>query len=155
MRNNNDEFTFRAPNDTVTHPMVDYCKSWKGTEEAREMDPYATQKIMGIDYRFWNVFHSNFYATSILTNKKRKICKMQYIDFNELQNKEEPKFNTTIRIYDRFEPLDLMYFRYDWNEEILAQFHATYYWNKVTDELHWMTDGRHYRIDFVTSHLFH
>jgi hypothetical protein len=43
-----------------------------------------------------------------------------------------------------------MSFRYDLNEEILAQFHATYYWNKVTYELHWMTDGRHYRIDFVT-----
>jgi hypothetical protein len=48
------------------------------------MDPYATQKIMGIDYIFWNVFHSNFYVTSILTSKKGKICKMQYIDFNEL-----------------------------------------------------------------------
>jgi hypothetical protein len=75
---------------------------------------------------------------------------MQYIVFNELQDKEEPKFNTAIRIYDRFELSDLMSFRYDWNEEILAQFHATYYWNKVTDELHWMTDGHHYHIDFVT-----
>jgi hypothetical protein len=105
---------------------------------------------MGIDYRFWNVFHSNFYATSILTSKKGKICKMQYIDFNELQDKEEPEFNTAIRIYDTFELSDLMSFRYDWNEEILAQLHATYYWNKVTDELHWMTDGCHYHIDFVT-----
>jgi hypothetical protein len=114
------------------------------------MDPYATQKIMRIDYRFWNVFHSNLYATSILTSKKGKICKMQYINFNELQDKEEPEFNIAINICDRFELSDLMSFRYDLNEEILAQFHATYYWNKVTDELHWMTDGRHYRIDFVT-----
>jgi hypothetical protein len=114
------------------------------------MDPYATQKIMGIDYRFWNVFHSDFYGTSILTSKKGKICKMQHIDFNELQDKEEPEFNTAIRISDRFELSDLMSFMYDWNEEILAQFHATYYWNKITNELHWMMDGCHYRIDFVT-----
>jgi hypothetical protein len=84
------------------------------------MDPYTTQNIMGIDYRFWNVFHSNFYVTSILTSKKWKICKMQYIYFNELQDKEEPEFNTAISICDRFELSDLMSFRYDWNEEILA-----------------------------------
>jgi len=48
------------------------------------MDPYATRKVMGVDYRFWNVFHSNFYATAILTARKGKICKMQYIDFDDL-----------------------------------------------------------------------
>jgi hypothetical protein len=45
---------------------------------------------------------------------------------------------------------DIMSFRYDWNKEILAQFHATYYWNREVDELQLMTDGQHYCIDFVT-----
>jgi hypothetical protein len=43
-----------------------------------------------------------------------------------------------------------MGFRYDWNREILAQFHATYFWDQEEDEIHWMTDGRHYKVNFVT-----
>jgi hypothetical protein len=115
-----DIFELRAPHDSVQHPIVDYSRSWKGTEEAREMDPYEKAKLLAIDYRFWNVFHSNFYATAILPARKGKICKVQYIDFNELQDKEESEFNTAILTYDRFELSDIMSFRYDWNREILA-----------------------------------
>ena len=43
-----------------------------------------------------------------------------------------------------------MAFRYNWNIEVLAQFHATYFYNRDTNEIHWMTEGQHYRIDFVT-----
>jgi hypothetical protein len=75
---------------------------------------------------------------------------MQYIDFDDLQEKEEPEFNTAIRICDRFELTAIMSFKHDWNVEILAQFHATFFWNNETDEIHWMTDGRHYRVNFVT-----
>ena len=45
---------------------------------------------------------------------------------------------------------DIMAFRYDWNIEVLAQFHATYFYKSNTDEIHWMTEGRHYCVDFVT-----
>jgi hypothetical protein len=127
MRDSHDVFELRAPQDTVAHLVIDYSKSWKGTEEAREMDPNATRKVMGVDYRFWNVFHSNLYATTILTARKCKICKMQYIYFDDLQEKEEPEFNTAIRICDRFELTAIMSFKHDWNVEILAQFHATYF----------------------------
>ena len=34
--------------------------------------------------------------------------------------------------------------------EVLAQFHATFYYDIATDEIHWMTEGRHYRIDYIT-----
>jgi hypothetical protein len=87
MRDSWDVFELRDSQDTVAHPVIDYSKSWKGTEEAREMDPYATRKVMGVDYRFWNVFHSNFYAIAILPARKGKICKIQYIDFDDLQEK--------------------------------------------------------------------
>jgi hypothetical protein len=83
-----------------------------------------------------------------MTKPRGKICKMQYVDFNELQDRNE--FAAAIKTCDRFQLTDIMSFRYDWNREILAQFHATYFWNMDEDEIHWMTDGRHYRIDFVT-----
>jgi hypothetical protein len=52
MRDNDDEFVLKAPQDNMRHPIVDYSKSWKGRGEAREIDPYATDKLLGIDYRF-------------------------------------------------------------------------------------------------------
>ena len=83
---------------------------------------------MGIDYRFWNEFYSNFYATTILASKKTKIIKMQYIDWDEMQEKEEPEFDKVIKICDRFQLLDIMGFQYNWNE-VFAQFHATYFYD--------------------------
>jgi hypothetical protein len=37
-----------------------------------------------------------------------------------LQEKEEPEFNTAIRICDIFELTSIMSFKHDWNVEILA-----------------------------------
>ena len=45
---------------------------------------------------------------------------MQYVDYEELQAKNEPKFNKVIKAYDHFGLSDLMSFRYNWNEEVLA-----------------------------------
>ena len=45
---------------------------------------------------------------------------------------------------------DLMGFRYDWNTEVLLQFLATFYCDNKTETLHWMMEGRHYKVDFVT-----
>jgi hypothetical protein len=54
------------------------------------------------------------------------------------------------RLCDRSVLIDIMAFRYNWNIEVLAQFHATYFYKYDTAEIHWMTEGHHYRVDFVT-----
>ena len=77
----------------------------------------------------------------IFNSKKSKIVKMQYVDWEELQAKNEPEFNKVIKAYDHFGLSDLMSFRYNWNEEVLAQFHATYYCDLAIYEIHWMTEG--------------
>ena len=134
----------RPPDDSRQHVVVNYSKSWKLVEEARGINPYAVRKDLGIDYRFQNEFHYNFYATAILASKKTKIIKMQYMDWDEMQEKEEPEFDKVIKICDRFQLSDIMGFQHNQNEEVLAQFHATYYYDQTSDEIHWMTDGRHY-----------
>jgi hypothetical protein len=35
---------------------------------------------------------------------------------------------------------DLMGFKYDWNAEIIAQFHATFFYDSYADSIHWMTE---------------
>jgi hypothetical protein len=81
-------------------------------EEARQINPYAVRKDLGIDYMFWNEFHSNFYAIVILGVRKIKMRKMQYIDWDEIQDKEEPEFDKVIKVCDRFELSDIMGFQY-------------------------------------------
>jgi hypothetical protein len=55
-----------------------------------------------------------------------------------------------LEVVDRFQMKDLMGFKYDWNAEIIAQFHATFYYNSYTDFINWMTEGVHYKINIVT-----
>ena len=58
-----------------------------------------------------------------------------------MQAKNELEFNKVIKACDHFRLSELMSFRYNWNEEVLAQFHATYYYDLAIDEIHWMTKG--------------
>jgi len=65
----------------------------KMVEEARLKNPYEVAKDLGVDYWFWNVFHSNFYTSVIFKRKKSKIVKMQYIDWEELREKNDLEFS--------------------------------------------------------------
>ena len=67
-----------------------------------------------------------------------------------MKGKNEPQFNKVIKACELFGLTDIMSFRYNWNEEVLAQFHPTFFYSIYTDEMHWMTEGRHYRVDFMT-----
>ena len=66
MRDNTDRFDLIPPQNSDGHRVVDYSMSWKKTGEAREIDPYFSDRSNGIDYRFWNAFQSDFYAIAIL-----------------------------------------------------------------------------------------
>ena len=89
-------------------------------EEDCDENLYEQPKDLGVDYRFWNEFHSTFYASMIFNSKKSKIVKMQYVDWEEMKEKNEPEFNRVIKACEKFGLSDLMSFRYNWNEEVLA-----------------------------------
>jgi hypothetical protein len=55
-----------------------------------------------------------------------------------------------LEVVDRFQMKDLMGFKYDWNAEIIAQFHATFFYDSYAYSIHWMAEGVHYKINFVT-----
>ena len=52
MRDFEGEIIMRPLDDSHQHAVVNYSKSWKLVEEAREINPYAVRKDLGIDYRF-------------------------------------------------------------------------------------------------------
>jgi hypothetical protein len=43
-----------------------------------------------------------------------------------------------------------MGFRYNWNKEILAQFHCSYYYNPYDNTITWTTQGNKCTIDYMT-----
>lgn len=50
----------------------------------------------------------------------------------------------------RYGLYDLMGFQCKWNTEIMYQFATTYYCETSCDVMHYMIEGRHYRLDYVT-----
>jgi hypothetical protein len=127
-------------------------QSYEGTsiqvKLAREENPYSQPKHVGIDKRFWSLFHYSFYSSVCLS--KPRIRKMQLVDWQHFENFEKPEVEDVLEVVDKFHMKDLMGFKYDWNAEIIARFHATFYYDSHTNIIHWMTEGVHYKIDFVT-----
>jgi hypothetical protein len=93
LRDYDEDVVEKRANDTRQHPVINYMVKQKMVEEAREENPNVVAKDLGVDYRFWNVLHSNFYTLVIFNSKKSKIVKMQYIDWEELREKNDPNFN--------------------------------------------------------------
>ena len=79
----------------------------------RKNNPYEQPKDLRIDYRFWNEFHSNFYASVNFNSKKFKVVKMHYVDWEKMKAKNEPEFNKVIKAYELFDLTDIMSFRYN------------------------------------------
>ena len=124
----------------------------KASEVAKErkVDPFIFQKDESLDHRFWNQFHLDFYRSVILHSKHKAIVPMQYVDWKFMEDAQDPIFDKIIDKCTEFGMKELMGFKYDWNEEILAQFHASFYLKPSKDEIHWTTLGIHYCVDYKT-----
>jgi hypothetical protein len=122
-----EEFNLTAPKNAANHRYESYYRKFKEVADAREINTYTNPKSLTIDYRFWDGFHSNFYASITFDSRKGKICKMHYIDWEAVRGKNEPEFNAAIDTCERYDLTNIMGFRYNWNVKILAQFHSTYF----------------------------
>jgi hypothetical protein len=107
------EYVLTRPNTSLPVPLVDYSRKQREVAEAREVNTYANPRTNGIDERFWDAFHSNFYLTVLFHSKKSKIIQMHYVDFGEMAKKDEPEFDAAIEACSNFELTDIMSFRHD------------------------------------------
>jgi hypothetical protein len=62
----------------------------------------------------------------------------------------DPFFNQAIAKCNEFGLYDIMGFRYDWNEEILAEFHSSLYYDARKIAFFWTTEGVKYGVDYMT-----
>jgi hypothetical protein len=83
------------------------------------------------------------------------IVKMRYIDWKYYEDLNNSVFNSVIEKCKEVGLYDIMGFRYNWNKEILSQFHCSYYYNPYDNTITWTTQGNKCTIDYMTfSRLF-
>jgi hypothetical protein len=136
------------------HMYWDYSKNALAAREQREDDVYRYLKGEGLEARFWCDFHRDFYQT-VIRNPKLvaknmvPIVKMRYIDWKYYEALNNIVFNSIIEKYKEVGLYDIMGFRYNWNKEILAQFHCSNYYNPY-DNITWTTQGNKCTIDYIS-----
>jgi hypothetical protein len=116
------------------HMYRDYSKNALAVRGQREENVYRYLKGEGLEARFWCDFHRDFYQTVIWNPKlvaknMVPIVKMRYIDWKYYEDLNNTVFNSVIEKCKEVGLYDIMGFRYNWNKEILAQFHFSYYYN--------------------------
>ena len=60
-----------------------------------------------------------FMKCSANVKAKHQGC-YKYVDWEEIKEKDDPEFNKVIKACELFGLTDIMSFRYNWNEEVLA-----------------------------------
>jgi hypothetical protein len=137
------------------HMIRDYSKNALAVREQREEDVYRYLKGEGLEVRFWYDFHRDFYQTVIQNPKLASknmvpIVQMRYIDWKYYEDLNNTVFNSVIEKCKEVGLYDLMGFRYNWNKDILAQFHCSYYYNPYDNTITWTTQGNKCTIDYMT-----
>jgi hypothetical protein len=113
----------RAP----TNPSWRVKVSYKGkTESLRENRGILvlTQPRDACDYTFHSLFQQDFYDSVIMT-KSKPVANSQWIDWTYMENKHDQIFDRFIAACQAKHLRDILAFKKDWNNEVIAQFYAT------------------------------
>ena len=108
----------------------DYYKQDVALREARKEPVYKFEKCESLERRFWCKLHSDFYATVCMRKTDAPIVPCKYVDWKYYEDMNDPFFNEAIAKCKEMGLYDIMGFRYNWNEEILAQFHSSLYYDE-------------------------
>jgi hypothetical protein len=75
----------------------------------------------------------------------------QWMDWAYMESKHDPIFDKVIAACTAKHLREVLAFKMDWNNEIIAQFYATLYFEECgeTRKLHWMTEGQWYEVSYA------
>jgi hypothetical protein len=127
-----------------------YFKQTVALTNARKEDMYKYEKAENLERRFWCQLHQDFYSSVVLRKDKAPIIPCKYVDWTYFEKLNDPFFNQAIAKCKEFGLYDIMGFRYDWNEEVLAQFHSSLYYDARKIAFFWTTEGVKYGVDYMT-----
>jgi hypothetical protein len=104
-----------------------YFKQTVALTNAGKEDVYKYEKAENLERRFWCQLHQDFYSSVVMHKGKAPIVSCKYVDWAYFEKMNDPFFNQAIAKCKEFGLYDIMGFRYDWNEEILAHFTPLYF----------------------------
>jgi hypothetical protein len=133
-----------APEERDDHYAIRYSKKTKqGTiNTGREALVYEGSK-QSADLHFLSLFHSDWYR-SIYLNKKTPVVPTKEVNWKWMSAKKNSIFDKIKATCDELEMTKMMSFKYDWNEEIICQFYATFYFDADGQKMKWMIAGQQY-----------
>jgi hypothetical protein len=127
-----------------------YYKQDVVLREARKEEVYKYEKNEGLERRFWCQLHQDFYSSVAMRKSRAPIVPCMYVDWKYYEDMNDPFFNEDIAKCKEMGLYDIMGFRYDWNEEILAQFFSSLYHDEMEIAFYWTTEGAKYGVDYMT-----
>jgi hypothetical protein len=136
----------RAPACHINWEEVDYNKEDpRNIITLRDRPCYNRGKERGMDERFWTFFHQYWYH-SVLYRKTSPMVKHQWVHIDYMIKKKDIHFNRILEACDFHGITDLLQFRYNWNQEVIAEFYATLFFDKKERIFMWITNGRRFDI---------
>lgn len=118
-----------------------YYNKFVAVKKEQTYDPFMYKKMIGIDARFWNDFHMDFYSSIILHKpNKPPIVQMRYVDWEFYENENNDTFRKIIKKCKEFGLYELLGFKYHWNMEIIGQFHSSYYFGASCNSIYSLDD---------------
>jgi hypothetical protein len=126
----------------------------------RNRSCYNLGKERGIDERFWTFFYQDWYH-SVLYRKTKPVVLAQWVHIDYMESHRDMHFNQILEACEFDGITQLLSFQHNWNQEVIAEFYATLFFDKKERIFMWMTNGRRFNIkitEFVeilglSSHL--
>jgi hypothetical protein len=87
----------------------------------------------------------------VITPKSKPVTNSQWIDWAYMESKHDPIFDRVIAACTARHLRDILAFKKDWNNEVMAQFYATVDFEEYGDtrKLHWMTKGQWSEVSYA------
>jgi hypothetical protein len=140
---------FQLPLNLDWREKVNYKGKTDLAREKRKENPRLIEKEPDIDYIFHMIFQQDFYESVIITKIKLAVIS-QWINWTYIETKHDTIFDEVVAACRAKHLRDVISFQKNWNNEIIAQFYATFYVEERGDtrKFHWMIEGRRYEIAF-------
>lgn len=134
---------------------VDYSQSSSGVKKIRFEDPFMYVKDEQVDdSSFHNQFQLDYY-NSVFIDKSNKIFRHRYIDWNGCLAIDDEPLSQALTLLEAKGCKDIKRFRYNWSDEVIAQFYATLWISQDADKsrlsrvMHFCIEGVDYECSYV------
>jgi hypothetical protein len=141
--------SFQQSQNSGWRQKISYKGKTEVVREKRKENPILHARE-ATDYRFHTFFQQDFYE-SVIISKGKLVTISQWIDWSYMENKHDLIFNDVVTACRAKHLRDVMAFKKNWNNEVIAQFYATLYVEEHgdTSKLHWMTEGQWFEVSYA------